>query len=73
MLLSFNFFTYFIFQRLVDPGDQPCEGTVVDGFGQGISGIDSMIHSKWTQNLRAKKTERLPDRRVAALQNKLHT
>jgi len=48
--------SYLILQRLIDPVDQPCEGTAIDGFGQGISGIDSVINSERTQNLEIRKT-----------------
>lgn len=36
---------------VVDFIDQPGEGASIDGFGEGISGIDGMVRCEWAQHL----------------------
>lgn len=53
-----EFFTHLsphlVLYGLVDPVDQPGEGLSIDGFGQGIPGIDGMIDCEWAEDLYSK-------------------
>ena len=42
---------HLVFHGIIDPVDQPGEGLSIDGFSQGISGIDGMINCEWTEDL----------------------
>lgn len=40
-----------VLHGLIDPVDQPGEGLSIDGFSQGISGIDGMIDCERAEDL----------------------
>lgn len=42
---------HLVLHGLIDPVDQPGESLPIDGFGQGISGIDGMIDCEWAEDL----------------------
>lgn len=43
--------SHLVLHGLVDPVDQPGEGLPVDGFGQGISGVDGVVDCERTEDL----------------------
>ncbi len=42
---------HLVLHGLVDPVDQPGERLPIDGFGQGVSGIDGVIDGEWAEDL----------------------
>lgn len=50
---------HLVLHGLIDGVDQPGESLPVDGFGQGVSGIDGMIDREWGEDLRSKTKSQL--------------
>lgn len=51
MSLSLTVSANLILHGIINLVDQPGKGASIDGFGQGISGIDGMVHCERAEHL----------------------